>query len=576
MSLNAGRDCPGTGTVQIDEIAFTPDGDLESVAADFRLDCHVYGVMSGSIRYGTDRPMQALDQSAETLSPGFILVGSSSPTQTVTFTNIGDQAMELGAASIGGETPGDYAIVDDSCSGETLAVDESCDIGVRFTPATYGDRFATLSISDETTRGARRVRLIGYGKQAVGLTIAVDPPADGPGQATVTVTVTPAGAGDSNVLLTRDQDSLQPISRVVTTLTGPSRIQIVYTLSLTPGPHHLEAEYQAFAYLLPAGPVSVDVVVPDSGRPWGFMFIGGGPTTASRTVHLTAMLSYGDLGIDKLAISNDGVTWTEQIAKELHDADWTLSPGDGPKTVYLRWHEAGADQWSPIVSDTVVLEPAPPTADAPTQRFVAGTTVSSGQVPAVVSWSGHAGSEDLAGYTLDRSVDGGPWTGVGTDIPGTSVIGLVTAGHTYRHRVTAVDVEAHESLPAIGPTTRVAVYSEANGRVSYAGSWSTLKSAVFWGSAARTSTRAGATASITFTGRSIAWVARSGPDRGKAEVYVNGTKVATVDLYSKTYQRQRIAWAGSWSSSASRKVTIRVVGTKGHPRVDIDAFVTMS
>ena len=247
MSLNAGRDCPGTGTVQIDEIAFTPDGDLESVAADFRLDCHVYGVMSGSIRYGTDRPMQALDQSAETLSPGFILVGSSSPTQTVTFTNIGDQAMELGAASIGGETPGDYAIVDDSCSGETLAVDESCDIGVRFTPATYGDRFATLSISDETTRGARRVRLIGYGKQAVGLTIAVDPPADGPGQATVTVTVTPAGAGDSNVLLTRDQDSLQPISRVVTTLTGPSRIQIVYTLSLTPGPHHLEAEYQAFA-----------------------------------------------------------------------------------------------------------------------------------------------------------------------------------------------------------------------------------------------------------------------------------------------------------------------------------------
>ena len=66
VSLNAGRDCPGTGTVQIDEIAFTPDGDLESVAADFRLDCHVYGVMSGSIRYGTDRPMQALDQSAET------------------------------------------------------------------------------------------------------------------------------------------------------------------------------------------------------------------------------------------------------------------------------------------------------------------------------------------------------------------------------------------------------------------------------------------------------------------------------------------------------------------------------
>lgn len=68
--------------------------------------------------------------------------------------------------------------------------------------------------------------------------------------------------------------------------------------------------------------------------------------------------------------------------------------------------------------------------------------------------------------------------------------------------------------------------------------------------------------------------ARTGPDRGKAQIFVNGTKVATVDLYSATARPQRIVWAGNWSTTARRTITIRVVGTSGRPRIDLDAFVT--
>ena len=53
----------------------------------------------------------------------------------------------------------------------------------------------------------------------------------------------------------------------------------------------------------------------------------------------------------------------------------------------------------------------------------------------------------------------------------------------------------------------------------------------------------------------------------------NGTKVATVDLRSLKPADRRVAWVGSWSSSISRTVTIKVLGTKGRPWVDVDGFV---
>jgi hypothetical protein len=276
-----------------------------------------------------------------------------------------------------------------------------------------------------------------------------------------------------------------------------------------------------------------------------------------------------------LAISNDGVTWTERIADELHASDWMLSSGDGVKTVYLRWHEQGTDQWSPVVTDSVTLSGAPPTVTAPTQRFVSGASISSGRVPLRVSWNGQEGSADIARFELEQSVDGGPWSMVSTNLSATTMDRFVAVGHTYRYRVIAIDVEGRESLAAAAPTITVARFSENNRRLSYSGSWSTTKSPVFWGGAARKSSQAGAKASITFTGRSIMWVARKGPNRGKAQVYVNGIKVATIDLRATTYQAQRVVWVGSWSSSISRKVTIRVLGTRNRPRVDFDAFVTL-
>ena len=84
---------------------------------------------------------------------------------------------------------------------------------------------------------------------------------------------------------------------------------------------------------------------------------------------------------------------------------------------------------------------------------------------------------------------------------------------------------------------------------------------------------AGATAKITITGRSFAWVAAVGPARGKAKLYVNGNLVATVDLYRSKAASKVVVYSTTWTTSTSRTITIKVNGTSGHPRVDIDALV---
>jgi hypothetical protein len=35
-----------------------------------------------------------------------------------------------------------------------------------------------------------------------------------------------------------------------------------------------------------------------------------------------------------------------------------------------------------------------------------------------------------------------------------------------------------------------------------------------------------------------------------------------------------VVWVGSWTTAASRTITIRVAGTASRPRIDLDALVT--
>ena len=93
--------------------------------------------------------------------------------------------------------------------------------------------------------------------------------------------------------------------------------------------------------------------------------------------------------------------------------------------------------------------------------------------------------------------------------------------------------------------------------------------------AARSATRrtAGATATITFTGKRIVWYGPVGPTRGKARILVDGVAVRTVDLHRSGFTGHAALFSRSWSAKGTHTLTIQVLGTKRHPMVAIDEFL---
>lgn len=92
---------------------------------------------------------------------------------------------------------------------------------------------------------------------------------------------------------------------------------------------------------------------------------------------------------------------------------------------------------------------------------------------------------------------------------------------------------------------------------------------------ARGATARGATASLTFYGRAVAFVAPTSRTRGSAKVYLDGTYVTTISLYGPAMTRQ-VVYARRFAALGTHTIKVRVVGTAGHPRVDVDAFLCLN
>jgi hypothetical protein len=297
---------------------------------------------------------------------------------------------------------------------------------------------------------------------------------------------------------------------------------------------------------------------------------GGASYTKSAAVTVQVPANDPGSGVSQVELSNDGANWTTQAYAA--SQPWILPATNGTRTVYVRWKDT-AGNWSTVTADTITLDTVAPTVTAPQRRLVAATTLDAGRITLRVPWSGSDTTSGIARYELQESADGGAWTTVSTTLTAPTIHRSLASQHTYRFRVRAVDNAGNLGAWAIGSTFRLSRYSERSQAIAYSGTWSTMSSPAYWGGQARRSGSADARATLTFTGRSVAWVARTGPNRGVARVYVNGTRVATIDLYSATTQTQRIVWTGNWTTSASRRITIRVSGTARRPLVDVDAFV---
>jgi hypothetical protein len=127
----------------------------------------------------------------------------------------------------------------------------------------------------------------------------------------------------------------------------------------------------------------------------------------------------------------------------------------------------------------------------------------------------------------------------------------------------------------VAATTATHRYSETSAKIAYRGMWRMAGSSGYAGGAVKYSTKAGATATFTFSGSKVVWYGPVGPTRGKARILVDGTYLRTVDLYARSFTARKAVFSKSWASSSPHTLTIQVLGTSGHPYVAIDGFTVV-
>lgn len=221
----------------------------------------------------------------------------------------------------------------------------------------------------------------------------------------------------------------------------------------------------------------------------------------------------------------------------------------------------------------LVVDGTPPVVTAPGARFVTGTSTGTIDVPVRLSWSA-SDAQGIAASQVQQRLGTAGWTdALKTTGSGTTAMRWLSPGRLYTFRVRAVDPGGLWSDWATGAPISSWVRQQYSGAVTYSGTWRSLESRSAFGGNFRYTGMAGARVRHSFTGRQVAWVSSVGPKLGRAAVYIDGALVTTVDLYSPTAKMRRIVFTRSWATTASHTIEVRVLGTPGRPRVDIDAFV---
>jgi hypothetical protein len=250
---------------------------------------------------------------------------------------------------------------------------------------------------------------------------------------------------------------------------------------------------------------------------------------------------------------------------------------------------------APVTYTFSVTLLTPPTTTAPVASLLSGKTATTTGVPVTVSWTGTACQSgavscNIASYHLQESVNGAGFVDVTLPSPtATSVVRTLrptaannsTPTTTYAYRVQATDTQGNVSAFTIAPGfTLPDIDNSFN--TSYNGSWSGANLTGAFNGSVQFSSTAGssATPASALSASSVAFVSTLGPDRGKAQITLDGQVVATVDLYAPTAQPAQVVWSASGlKSTVTHTIKVTALNAKNAAstgtRVDHDAILTL-
>ncbi|MEU0161527.1 N-acetylmuramoyl-L-alanine amidase [Streptomyces sp. NPDC006261] len=233
----------------------------------------------------------------------------------------------------------------------------------------------------------------------------------------------------------------------------------------------------------------------------------------------------------------------------------------GKHSVQVRaTHQSGKVTTS--AAATVVAERTAPVFTTKPALSLRAGTVNTAAVPVTLKWKAtDATALKEVRLTAPVAKTYGPTTGSASH---TAKSGAATAW-----KMTAYDRAGNTAAASVSGTPVILQETAA----TKTGKWTAKSSSSYLGGKSLTSSAKSASLTWTFTGRSAAWVVSRAATSGQAYVYVDGTKVATVDLKSSTTKYRDAIWTRSWSTSAKHTVKIVVVGTTGRPTLTTDGLV---
>jgi hypothetical protein len=299
---------------------------------------------------------------------------------------------------------------------------------------------------------------------------------------------------------------------------------------------------------------------------------------ATRTVYKNATLAFSVSGMDTnfnpIPLPVGQVAWSVSPPIGTIDANGTfVATEPGTAQVLATANGVTGSAAINVLLDTTAPVTQPPRVTLPTGRGI-GTGI-----PVAIAWNAATDvGSGVASYELQRSVDGAAWvTMPKASALSRSTILTMPRNRTYQFQVRAVDAAGNASAWRSTGPFRLAVAQETTRALSFVkGTWTRTTSPSYDGKGARSSRTVNAIARFIFTGSTFAWVSARSPVRGAASVYVNGVLAGAVDTYSTSSAARLMVFSKTWTRSARRTVEIRVAGTAGHPRVDIDAFVVLT
>ncbi|HSW42223.1 MAG TPA: S8 family serine peptidase [Patescibacteria group bacterium] len=223
----------------------------------------------------------------------------------------------------------------------------------------------------------------------------------------------------------------------------------------------------------------------------------------------------------------------------------------------------------------VSVENAPPVAVAPVVSFIRGSRTSLTDLRVRVDWPAAADQSPIVGYELGEVGEAGPAGVAATAGTVRSAARTIPFATPRVYAVRATDGPGNLGEWAAAAAVEVSLVDDSSAEVRRSAGWTARASAHSLGGRTLFATRARASLRYTFTGRAIALVGPRSSTRGRAEIWLNGRRVATISQHARTSGSRVVLYEATLDPLVPHTIEVRVLGTAGHPRFDVDAFLVL-